>query len=106
MQVLLSVMVGAAVAVKSHKELAKHVERGHPGTAQSKEPDAPVMIGRGEPEDLVLGKEARERRKAGDGEHRDKKRRESDRHPRLEPAHLAHILLVMHGVDHAAGAEE
>ena len=31
---------------------------------------------------------------------------ERHRHPLLEPAHLAHVLLVMHGVDHAAGAEE
>ncbi len=106
MEVFLGMMVGAAVAVEGHKELAEHVERGHAGTAQGKEPDFPVVTGSGEPENLVLGKEPRERREAGNGEHRNKKRRKSDRHPCLEPAHFAHVLLMMHGVDHAAGAEE
>ena len=75
-QVLLGVMIGAALAVESHEHLAEHVERRHARAAQSQEPNelVAVLTGEGLPEDLVLGEEAGERRKAGDGEHGDEER--------------------------------
>src|SRR5512135_2359088 len=106
MQMFLSVVVRAALAVESHKQLTEHVKGGHARTANREEPDAPMIIGSGQPKYLVLGKETREGRETCDGEHGNKKRGESDRHPLLEAAHFAHVLLMVHGMDHAAGSEE
>ena len=65
------------------------------------------MIVRGrQPENFILGEKPGERRKAGNRQHGNKKRYEGDRHPSFEPAHLAHVLLMVHGVNHAARAEE
>ena len=63
-----------------------------------------------------MEKKPGERRNAGDGEGSDHHEPEGDRHVLLEAAHVAHVLGVgvrvggviglVHGVDHAAGAEE
>src|SRR5436853_535290 len=47
-----------------------------------------------------------ERRHAGDGEPADDERRRRDRHELPQRTHEAHVLLVVHAVDHRAGAEE
>src|SRR5678816_737405 len=108
MQMFLSVMIGAALAVKGHEQLAKHIESSHACAAQRQKPDelVAVLTGERQPKNFILGEKAGEWRKAGDGEHGNEKRRERQRHPLLESTHFAHVLFMMHGVDHAAGAEE
>src|SRR6266508_6751067 len=108
MQVLLRVVIGPARAIKSHKQLAEHVKSRHAGAAQGENPHELVAMRTGErqPKNLVLGKKSGEGREARDGEHGNEERGKSYRHPDLEPPHLTHVLLMVHGMNHAAGAEE
>src|SRR5258708_2015675 len=57
-------------------------------------------------EDLVLAPEAAERRHAGDRQPADDERAGGDGHQLAQRTHEAHVLLVVHAVDHRAGAEE
>ena len=96
-------------AEEREPQQAEHVERrqqrggGHRRVEQRR---AAAVAREGEPEDLVLGEEAGERRNAGDGRGGDGERRERDGNPPREPAHLADVLLAAQRVDHAARAEE
>ena len=69
-------------------------------------PDHVVAADEGAAEDLVLGPEAGEREDADHGQGADEHRPEGDRHLLAQTAHLAHVLLAAHGVDHRARAEE
>ena len=82
-QMLLGVMIGSALAVKSHEELAKHVEGRQAGAAHGEKPDRPMTVRSRQPENFILGEKPGERRKAGNRQHGNKKRYERDRHPVL-----------------------
>src|SRR6185369_15941355 len=59
-----------------------------------------------EPQDLVLGEEAGERRNSRYGRRRDGERDERDGNAASKSAHLADVLLAAEGVDDAARAQE
>src|SRR6266404_8223162 len=99
-------VIGPALAVESHEELTEHIESRQARAAHSKKPNAPMFVRSGQPKYLVFGEETCEGWEPGDRQHGNKERDERHGHPGLESAHLAHVLFVMHGVDHAARAEE
>ena len=89
---------------------ARHVE-GRAGRGDcGDEPEQPAVrdvLCRGRvPEYLVLRPEARERDDAADGEPAREERPVGLRHVLPEAAHPTHVLLVVHGVDDRACAEE
>ena len=57
-------------------------------------------------DDGVFREETRERRQTGIGKRADQHRQIGYRHVFAQPAHLAHVLLVVHRDDHRARAEE
>src|SRR5947207_11021825 len=103
---LLSVGISTAAAVEGHEQLAKHIKGGQARAAHRKKPDAPMFVRSSQPKYLVFGEKTCEGREAGDRQHGNKERDERHGHPSLESAHLAHVLFVMHGMDHAPRAEE
>ena len=69
------------------------------------------MSGKGGLDDGVFGIEACEARKMRDADTRQRQRADQHHAPRQrdlprQPPHFSHILLVVHGVDHAPGAEK
>ena len=104
----MDVGVPARLTHEHQHELAGHVERGQQSGDQSDHPqDAePASLSEGDSEDLVLGPEPGERRNPGDGDGGDRHGRRRHRHRLAEAAHLRHVLLVAHAVDHRAGTEK
>ena len=112
---------GPILPQEGHGHQTGHVERGEEGRDHAHgvedivDRDA-LASSEGRGQDLVLGEEAGERRNAGDGQGGDQHQPEGDRHVLLETTHVAHVLRVgmrvggvirvVHGVDHAAGAQE
>ena len=110
MGVFVNVLV-ARLAGEGQEPQAEHVERGHArGHERQHEQQEVLRVVEHEAErggeDRVLAVPAAEERHAGDGQHADEHREGGDRHLRRQAAHLAHVLLVVAAVDHAAGAEE
>jgi hypothetical protein len=62
--------------------------------------------GEGDAEDLVFRPEARQRRDTGDGQGGDSHGGGSDGHLLAQAAHLAHVLFLVHAVDHRTRAQE
>ncbi len=60
----------------------------------------------GRAENCVLAEKSSEGRNSGDGQRGDEKCSRGGGNFVPESAHLAHVLLAGHGVNHAAGAEE
>ena len=107
--VLQHVMVGARPAVERHDQQPPGVERREEGREHGADEavhaDAGAGgIGRGD--DRVLRVVAGERRDAGQRQVADPHHRAGPRDQLPQPAHLAHVLLVRHRVDHRAGAQE
>ncbi len=65
-----------------------------------------ILADEGRLDDGVLGEIAGGEREAGKRQRADDHDDVSERDAVLEAAHGANVLLVMHGVDHGAGAEE
>src|SRR6266849_9242138 len=108
---VLGMMIGPALAEEGHEDLTKHVERGHPRRSEAQQPQervsTAVLAGReSPPQNLILREKPRQGRDTGNREGRDKKRDEGIGQLLSEPAHLAHILLSTHGVNHATRAKE
>ena len=91
---------------EGHHVQAHHVEgRQHGGGEPDPEEDLIVVPGTGE--DAVLREEAGcHIGQAGDGAHARQEGGMGDRHLLPEAAHLAHVLLVVTAVNHAARAKE
>ena len=70
-----------------------HVKRGDERAAEQHGPDHPMASGPGGGQDLVLGKETRERRNARDGQAGYTEGEKRDRHLAAQPAHAADVLL-------------
>ena len=103
--VLLGVRFPSRLAVEHHDDLTGHVVGGEDRRDEPEHVQRRALGERVE-QDLVLRPEAGERRHAGDRQPADDERGGGDRHQLAERAHLAHVLLVVHAVDHRAGAEE
>ena len=99
----------ANFSVKSHEQHAERIKSGYEHAKQNRG----VCVGRARQfamadgdDDRVLGKEAGERRNAGERERTDRAGDVGDRQHGAQSAHSAHVLLVMHGDDHRAGREK
>ena len=104
-QLGLGALAPAGLAEEDEDDLAGHVEGRHQGGDEAEDVEQDVLV-QGVGEDVVLRPEARERDHAGDGQPADHERDGGDRHDLAQRAHVAHVLLVVHAVDHRAGAEE
>src|SRR5207247_2461003 len=98
------VVVGAALTVKRHEDLAEHVECRQTSTEQADGPQewAPVRTRIRLPEDLVLREESGGGWDASDGNGRDQEGPKRERHGVFQTAHLAHVLLAAHRMNDAA----
>src|SRR5437879_609581 len=87
-------------AEESHEHLAEHVKGCNAGGDPDGRPDPEMIMCEGLPDDLVLRHEAGKRWDSTDGERGRKKCVVGNRHMLLKPAHLAHVLLTAHRVNH------
>jgi hypothetical protein len=97
---------GPALAVEREEDEPEHVERRHEGGDDADDPDEIVAAAEGATQDLVLREEASQREHAGVGKGTDHHRPVGHFQLPTQAAHLAHVLLAAHGVDHRARAEE
>src|SRR5208283_4426566 len=65
-----------------------------------------MPVREGLPDNLILGEESGERENAAEREGRGHEGPEGYRHFVAQAAHLAHVLLAAHRMNHRAGAEE
>src|SRR5215469_14084150 len=104
---MMFLLVGAAeFAEEGHVHLTRHVEDGASGAKQEKRPHDKMPVRERLPYDLVLRKESGERENAAKRKRRCDKGPERDRHLMSQAAHLAHVLLAAHRMNHRAAAEE
>ncbi len=109
MNVVLDFVAHARLAEEGQVDQPEHVERGHQRREKRDVPQ--VAIGSAFarprlPQDRVLGEEAGEAGDAGDGKRRDQHGAEGDLDLLAQRAHVLHLLLAAHGVNHRAGSEE
>ncbi len=102
-------VVSTIVAVKSHEDQAERIERGHKHRQQHRNIG---IAGTGDLagvygfDDRILGEKAGEGRNARQRQAADHHGDIGQWHDRLQSAHLAHVLLVMHGDDDRTRPEE
>ncbi len=99
-------MSAAEVAEEGHEEQARHVESGQEGHEQADAEQHRLARAQRSQQDLVLAVVAGEGRDPRDGQGADQEGPEGHRYLAAQPAHLPHVLLPGHGVDHRARAEE
>ena len=98
--------IGAVLAEEGHEDEAEDVDAGEQDGDHGHRPHDVVAAREGGAEDLVLGPEA------GEGDHADHRQGADEHRPErdgdllAQAAHLAHVLLARHRVDHRARAEE
>ena len=106
----LVVVMVVRLAVEGHEDQPPGIERGQrrgddrhdEAVARRRVPVTRV----GRLDDRVLGEKAGGEGKAGERQRADHHHRVGERDFPPQPAHVAHVLLVVHGEDHRAGAEE
>ena len=99
------VLVELLLAEKRKEDQPKHVERSEPGGDKSEQPQRSIrMLCRFE--NFVLAEKSGESRDAGNRKRGDKHRPERHRDGFTQAAHLAHVLLAAHRVNHAPRAKE
>ncbi len=94
--------IDAALPPERQPDQPEHVEGRQDRDEDADRPDPGEAELEGLAEDLVLAEEARQRRDAGDGDRTDQHRRVGLRDLLPEAAHLAHVLLLVDGVDHGS----
>src|SRR5665811_1748974 len=92
---------GAALAVEGHEDEAEGEDGRQEGRDDADRPHYVGAADEGAAEDLVLGPEA-----GDEGDRADEHRPEGQGYAFSQPAHVAHVLLAAHGVDHRARAQE
>src|ERR1700726_2588198 len=90
----------AELAEESHVHLARHVEDGESSAEQEKRPNDEMSVRECLPYDLVFGKETGEREDAAQCEGRSHEGPKGDRHLVAQAAHLPHVLLAAHRMNH------
>src|SRR5258708_3881442 len=103
---MLLLMRAAELSEESHIHLARHVEAGEPSAEEQERPDEEVSVRERLPDDLALGKKSGERENPAQREGRSHEGPEGYRHFVTQAAHLAHVLLATHRVNHRATPEE
>src|SRR5262245_59953730 len=97
-------------APEGHRHQARHVEGSAGGRDGADKPDQPAKVNvisrRRLPENLILGPEAAERNDAANRQPAGEEGPVRVGHVLLQTAHAPHVLLVVHAVNHAAGAEK
>ena len=108
MDVVLGVMIHSRFAEKRHEDQSEHIKSRHPRHRRAKQPqqDMSLVAGKGFPQNFVFREETRQKRRTCDGESSHEHRPERHGNLVLQRAHLPHVLLMMQGVNHAAGAQE
>src|SRR5207247_5978265 len=108
MDVVLGVMIHSGLPEKRHEDQSEHVKSRHASYRRAKQPqkDMSLVAGKGFPQNFVLREETRQKRRTCDGESSREHRPERHGNLVLQRAHLLHVLLMMQGVNHAAGAQE
>ncbi len=102
-------LVHALLAVEHHEVEPEAVKRGdehaeqHAHVGERRHGDVGVLD---RLDDGVLGVKAGEAREADERDGADEAGDPGNRHVLADPAHLAHVLLVMQGDDHRARGEE
>ena len=107
--VVLDFVAHARLAEERQVDQPEHVERRHQRREKRDVPQVAIRAALARPrlpQDRVLGEEAGEAGDAGDGQGRDQHGAEGDLDLLCQRAHVLHLLLAAHGVDHRAGSEE
>ena len=109
MQVLAGMVIHARLAMEHQEVQPERIQRRHEHTQQHRPVGNPGardigMVHR--LDDGVLGKEAGEERRADQRQRTDQHGNPGDRHVLAQPAHVADVLLMVHGDDHGTGTEE
>jgi hypothetical protein len=107
--VMLGLVTHSRFAEEREIDEAEHVERGHQRGGIADKPQDAIgiaLLGPSLPKNFVLGKEACERRDAGNRQSGEQHGAVGDGNAMGKIAHVAHVLLAAHGVDHRACAEE
>ncbi len=95
----------AGLAEERHDHHARHIEAGDARRDDRADADEDIDLER-RVDDVVLGPEAGERRDPDNGEVGRHEGEPGDHHDLAQRAVAAHVLLVVHPVDHRAGPEE
>src|ERR1700680_3355874 len=109
MNVMLDLVAHSWTAVEGQIHQPKHVEGSHQRREVPDYPEqaiCPAFRGPGLPQDLVFGKESRKGWNAGDGERGDEHGPVCNRNAPMQVAHVAHVLLATHGMNHRSGPKE
>ncbi len=84
---------------------AEHVEGGHQRGGKADHPEIGAALP-SLPENFVFGEEACQAGDSGNRQRRDEHGAEGDRDFFRQRAHVAHVLLAAHGVNHRSSTEE
>ena len=103
---LVRVLLAAPAAEERQEQWSRDVQRRQEGADRRQDPRQLSIARGGEPDDLVLREEARERRDAGERQRADREPGGRERHVRPQASHPPHVGLVVQAVQHVAGREE
>ena len=106
-------LIDAAFTPEGHRNAADHVESSHPCGEDGDQPEQlrgsdrveEALLETGK-QDLVLGEETGQWGDSCDGQCPDQEGEVGERQLVPQSSHLAHVLLVMHGMDDRTGSEE
>src|SRR2546421_12271684 len=90
----------AEFAEKRHVNLAKHIESSHTRTDPEHHPNPGMAVFECAPDDLVLGHEAGKRWNSANRQCRRQECPESDWQAVPQTAHISHVLLTTHRMNH------
>src|SRR5262244_2683826 len=106
--VMFRVMIDAGLPIERHEEQPEHIEGRHPRDTSAEQPqqDMTLITRKRLPEDFIFREKAGQARRAGNGQSADEHRPERNWNFVLQGSHLAHVLLMMHCMNHTARAKE
>ena len=103
--VLFTVIVPSRFAEEDHDHLASHVVRSQQSGNHANDIENRAL-GKGEQQDFVLAPESGKWRNTSNGQPADDESKCGDGHEHSKSAHLAHVLFVVHSVNHRTRPQE